>query len=198
MDMQFSTDEAIWENIQRANGMAAHILRYHTGEFTNEDVVAHFLSGKVRQGRSREEIAEILSGPKPKLNRYLTNSKNDIIRGEKAKKRGNGIPITSLDEIESFWPPLGNDVVVNPEDHLQEKEAAMHTKSVLDKLLEGSQLSDTQHNIINLTRQGCPVEEIAKVLGISIDSVYARRTEAMKKLAQKARQMKFHITRSTK
>ena len=189
MDTRLLTEETIWKDIEHANEMASNILRLPLGGCTNEDVVAEFLLDKLRQGMTLEQIVQILRGPKGKRYRYLTNKKNDRVRHEKRKKRGSGVPVTSLDEIETFWQFPDDNLGINPEEFVSEKEFTMQMKSVLEKLLEDVSLSDTQRKIISLTRQGFTNNEIAKELGISTDCVYSRRAEAVKKLAYRAKHM---------
>jgi len=55
-------------------------------------------------------------------------------------------------------------------------------KDLLTRLIEKAELSETQIEILKLDQRGYSSKRIALELGIAVDSVYARRSEAMRKL----------------
>jgi len=67
-------------------------------------------------------------------------------------------------------------------------------KDLLTRLIEKVELSETQIEILKLDRRGYSSKRIARELGIDVDAVYARRSEALRKLAAAAR----HVSRNEK
>jgi len=195
MNRNHSTDEEVLDDTIK---MAGQILWSHPGGFTHEDVVPELLANLAERGRSWEEIFDLLRGPLPFIRRCLIHKKDDMIKREFAKKRGGGVPIDSLDELEEISQYPADNSMVNPEEYLAEKEDRMEKLSMLEELLGKVSLSDTHRSILALLRQGLTNEEIANELHISVESVSTRLSEARQKLARKAEQMRFFSLRSSK
>jgi DNA-binding CsgD family transcriptional regulator len=175
-------------SVARANQVASRLLRLPLGAHTSEDVVSALIEKELRAGKSLPEIEQSLTGP----GRYrrLANVKNDIFRWETAAKRGRGEPSASFEDVEPIFETAGDD----PETELIGKEACARMKDLLAQLLEKVKLSETQLQILELDQQGYSSKQIARQLGIDIDAVYARRSEALHKLAMAAR----HFSRNEK
>jgi len=167
--------------VQHANNVASRVLRVDLGGFTSEDVVGAFIEKLVKRGEGQTEIESIMNDPK--LSSYLKNTKTDLWRKEVAAKRGNGVPNTSLDEIEHFCGSNSH----NPESLLIQKESAIEARDLLMTLFEDSGLSETQIQILELDRQGYSNEEIAQLLKTDVDTIYSRRSEAMRKLIKRVK-----------
>ena len=176
------------QTLERANQMAGRLLRLNLGAHTSEDVVSTFIEKELRRGKSLPEIQEVLSSPG--AYRRLENVKNDIFRWETAVKRGSGKTTQSLEDAEPYVKPTAE----SPETELIRNEEVAHMKDVLTRLLEKVQLSETQREILNLDQKGWSSKRIARELGIDINSVYARRAEALSKLAAAAK----HFTKKDK
>jgi DNA-binding CsgD family transcriptional regulator len=174
------------ETLQQAHNVARSLLRLQLGTHTSEDVVSMLIEKELRTGKSLSEIQEALSGPG--MYRRLENVKNDIFRWETAKKRGSKQQVVSLEDVESFRGVTAD----NLETELIRKEDFAHMKDVLTHLLEKVQLSQTQLEILNLDQKGWSSKRIARELGIDVDSVYARRSEALRKLALAAKRLSQH------
>lgn len=175
------------DSIDRANRVASRVLRSHLGAHTHEDVVSALIEKEVRAGKSESEIQALLN--KPGLYRRLSNIKNDIFRWETAKKRGSREPLVSFEEAEPF---LG-ETMETPEFELIWKEECAHMNDLLNRLIKKAELSDTQLKIFQLDREGYTSEEIAAQLQVDVNTVYARRSEAVRKLAQVARHISKHL-----
>ena len=193
------------QSVERARRVAAGLLRSPLGAHTCDDVVSTFIEKELKAGKSEDEIVELLNSPS--LYRLLENVKNDIFRWETAGKRGGGQPSVSLEDMELFlsrptddpetirgYAGLGGLVFLStpmddPELALIRKEGSAHMNDVLSRLIGKASLSETQLAILNLDRQGYSSEEVARALGMDIDVVYARRSEAMRKLIAAARHM---------
>ena len=167
--------------VQHANNVANRILRVDFGGFTSEDVVGEFIEKQVRRGEKQANIEEMMQGSK--LPRYLKNTKNDLWRKEVALKRGNGVPQTSLEEIEHYYPSNSD----NPEHLLIEKEDAIEKKDLLAAFLRDAGLSKTETQILEFDAQGHSSETIAGLLKTEVDTVYSRRSEALRKLKKQAK-----------
>lgn len=171
------------QSMERAYRTAGYLLRTHLGAHTSEDVVSVLIEKELRMGKSLSEIQEILSGPG--MYSRLKNVKNDIFRWETAVKRGRGQPSVSFEDAEPF---VGS-VTDGPETELIQKEDIARMNDLLSRLFEKVELSDTQTKILQLDRQGWSSRRIARELGIDVDTVYARRSEAIRKLASAARHL---------
>lgn len=171
------------QSLARAYQVAASLLRSHLGAHTSEDVVSLLIEKELKMGKSLSEIQEMLSGPG--MYRRLANVKNDIFRWETAVKRGNGQPAVSYEDAEPFLGTTTDD----PESALIRKEDFMHKQDVLTRLIEKVELSETQIEILNLDRRGYSSKRIAQELRIDVDAVYARRSEALRKLVSAAKQL---------
>jgi DNA-binding CsgD family transcriptional regulator len=171
------------QSMERARRVAARLLRYPLGAHTCEDVVSIFIEKELKAGKSEEEILVLLNSRG--LCRLLANVKNDIFRWETAIKRGRGQPSVSLEGVELFLSTPTDD----PESAMIWKEGCAHMNDVLTRLIEKAGLSETQLEILNLDRQGYSSEEVARALGMDVEVVYARRSEAMRKLIAAARHM---------
>lgn len=195
------------EGVKRANRVAGFVLRVPLGMHTSEDVVSAFIEKQIKAGRTLGEIEAMLSGPK--IHKYLTNMKNDIVRLEQAFKRGSDAPRVSFDEAEPIlWeilegsgtvrPPDVTDEIEfgaetdNPEAVLVRKEKDTEMRNFLARLLEKVNLSALQARIIELDQKGFTNEEIAREVGVDVKTVYSRRSEAHRKLASAAKRMIQH------
>jgi DNA-binding CsgD family transcriptional regulator len=167
--------------VQHANNVASRILRVDFGGFTSEDVVGAFIEKQVRRGEGQTRIEEMMKGPK--LSRYLKNTKNDLWRNEVALKRGNGVPHTSLEEIEHYYGSNRD----NPETLLIEKEDAIEKKDLLAAFIRDAGLSRTEIQILGFDAQGHSSETIAGLLKTDVDTVYSRRSEALRKLKKQVK-----------
>jgi DNA-directed RNA polymerase specialized sigma24 family protein len=176
------------QSVVHANRVASRLLRSSLGAHTSEDVVSTLIEKELRTGKNLSEIQESLAGPG--MFRRLANVKNDIFRWETAAKRGNREPVTPLDEVEPFLVAAGE----NPEIELIRKEDFAHMKDLLTQLLEKVKLSETQMQILEFDQNGYSSKRIARELGIKIDAVYARRSEALRKLVVAAR----HLSKNKK
>lgn len=174
------------ESVEYATRAASRVLLSDLGANTHEDVVSMLIEKEVRAGRSESEIQATLRGPG--LYRRLANAKNDIFRWETAKKRGSREPRVSFEEAEPFLRETMDD----PESEMIRKEAGAHMNDLLNRLIEKADLSDTQRRILQLDREGFTSEEIAQALQVDVDVVYARRSEAVRKLALAARHLSKH------
>lgn len=166
------------ESVERAIRVAARLLRAPLGAHTHEDLVSVLIEKEHRRGKSPAEIQEVLSGPG--LYRLLANVKNDVYRWETAAKRGGREPSTSFDSTELF---LGTNRDEGPEEELIQKEHEARMKDKLAWLIEQAELSETQKEILERDQKGYSNKRIARELGIDVGSVYARRSEALRKLA---------------
>lgn len=194
------------QRVERANLVASRLLRSPFGAHTCEDVVSAFIEKQIRRGKSLQEIEAMLSSPK--IHKYLTNSKNDIVRWEKAVKRGSDNPPVSFEEAEPIlWGLLAKrgagrspesfdetDIPYgittgDPESEVIRRERDAEMKSILTHLLEKVRLSDVQLEILKLDQKGFTNEEIARELGIDVAIVYTRRSEAHRKLAAAAKRL---------
>jgi DNA-directed RNA polymerase specialized sigma24 family protein len=169
------------EIVDRANRVAGSVLRSHLGANTSEDVVSMLIEKGLRAGKNEREIQEMLQ--QPGLHRRLTNAKNDIFRWETAKKRGSREPRVSFDEAE----PILRETMESPESEYIRKEGFARMNELLKRLIEKAALSETQSRILSLDLEGFTSEEIAHTLHIEVDAVYARRSEAMRKLVAAAK-----------
>jgi len=205
MTMQ-ALSEATFEHVlERAMRVAGQVFRSPLGAHTCEDVVGDFILKQIRKGRNLEEITEMLSGPK--LHRYLTNVKNDIVRWEQAVKRGSNTPAVCFEEVEpiihSLFARRGLSPLMesqeadhvyglntgDPELDLIRKERDAEMDNFLHQLSGKVALSDIQKAILDLDRKGLTNEEIARELRTDVKTVYSRRSEAHRKLAAAARRM---------
>lgn len=166
------------ECIERANKIAGQILRVQLGGYTNEDIVGVFIERQLKSGKSQAEIETTIRGPQ--IYRYLENVKNDLYESETAIKRGGGLT-SSLDQVERYCGSNRD----NPELVLIHKEEV----NLLSQLINDAHLSETQTAILALDRKGYSSIEIARELEIDLDTVYARRSEAQRKLAKLARHL---------
>jgi DNA-binding CsgD family transcriptional regulator len=192
--------------VGRAVHAAARVFRTPLGAHTSEDVVGDFILKQVRGGRSLEEIAAMLSGPK--LYTYLTNVKNDIVRWERAVKRGSDTPPVSFEEAEPILfeilsrrglsrltespeeaEPVFGITGSDPEMDLIRKERDAEMKSFLHHLFDKVPLSDIQKAILDFDQKGLTNEAIARELGTDVKTLYARRSEAHRKLATAAKRL---------
>jgi DNA-directed RNA polymerase specialized sigma24 family protein len=171
------------QSVERAYHTAGYLLRTHLGAHTSEDVVSILIEKEIRMGKSLAEIQEILSGPG--IYSRLKNVKNDIFRWETAVKRGRGQPSVSFEDAEPF---VGSSTD-GPETKLIQKEDLARMNDLLSRLFEKVELSETQTKILQLDLQGWSSQRIARDLGIDVDTVYARRSEALRKLASAARRL---------
>ena len=171
------------QSVERANRLANRVLRSPLGANTHEDVVSMLMEKEVRAGKNEFEIQAMLN--RPGLYKRLTNTKNDIFRWETAKKRGSREPRVSFEEAEPFL----RETMDSPESEMIRKEVWAQMNDLLNRLIEKAELSDTQLKILQLDRAGFTSEEIAHVLQIDADAVYARRSEAVRKLAVAARRI---------
>jgi DNA-binding CsgD family transcriptional regulator len=171
------------QSLERANRMAGPLLRAPLGAHTSEDIVSALIEKELKMGKSLTEIQDMLNGPR--MRRRLVNVKNDIFRWETALKRGDGQASVSFEDAEPF---LGTDTD-DPESELIRKEDSAHMTDILNRLLEKVELSETQIEILKLDRKGYSSKQIARELGMEVDAVYARRSEALRKLAAAARQL---------
>lgn len=183
MVTRLKPDSSLWECIEHANQVAGQVLRSHLGAYTPEDVVGIFIQKQVSRGKDQAAIREMLSSPR--LYQYLQNVKTDCYRRENAAKRTSG-RAASFEEVESI---CGGPAQDNPEAALIRKESETEAKNVLEKLFEGLRLSETQLEILELDRRGFTTPEIAARLRTSVDVIYSRRSEAMRRLARKARRL---------
>jgi DNA-binding NarL/FixJ family response regulator len=88
---------------------------------------------------------------------------------------------SSLDLVERYCGSNRD----NPELVLIHKEEV----NLLSQLINDAHLSETQTAILALDRKGYSSIEIARELEIDLDTVYARRSEAQRKLAKLARHL---------
>lgn len=170
-----------YESVERAKQVAARLLRAPLGAHTHEDLVGILIEKEYKQGKTPAEIQAVLCNPG--LYRLLANVKNDIYRWETAVKRGGREPFTSFDSTELF---LGTEPEEDPEEELIQKEQDARMKDKLTWLIEQAKLSETQLEILNRDMKGYSNKRIARELGINVGSVYARRSEALRKLAEVA------------
>ena len=170
--------------LSRAYQVADSLLRSQLGAHASEDVVSALVEKALKKGKSLSEIQEMLSGPG--MYRRLKNAKNDIYRWETAVKRGGEEPRMSYDNTEQFIGTTTDD----PESELIQKEDLMHRKDLLIRLIEKAELSETQIEILRLDQSGYSSKRIARELGIAVDAVYARRSEALRKLTSAAKQIR--------
>lgn len=171
------------KSLSRAYRLASQRLRSPLGGHTSEDVVSVLIEKALRQGKRESEIQELLSGPH--LYRLLDNAKNDIYRSETAVKRGRGESVMPYEDAEPFLVTLWDD----PELELVRKEDAAHMNDVLARLFEEAELSETQLEILRLDLRGWSNKQIAHHLGMPVNAVYSRRSEALRKLAAAAAQL---------
>ena len=176
-------ETAFQQSLERAYQVADGLLRSELGAHTSEDVVSTLIEKVLERGKGLSDVQAMLSGPG--MYRRLENAKNDIYRWETAAKRGGAGPRVSYDAVE----PLLGSRNGNPELELIRKEDFMHRKDLLIRLIEKAALSETQIEILNLDQSGYSSKRIARELGIAIDAVYARRSEAMRKLSLAAKQI---------
>ena len=167
-------------SVERATRLAAKLLRSDLGASTHEDVVSLLIEKACKAGKSEAEILEALSGPG--LYRRLANAKNDLFRQETARKRGGREPIVALENAEPFVMRSTD----NLETELVRKEDFAHMKDVLTRLIQKVELSETQMEILELDRIGYSSKRIARELEMDIQAVYARRSEALRKLVAAA------------
>jgi DNA-binding CsgD family transcriptional regulator len=172
------------QTLTRAYQVADRLLRSQLGAHAGEDVVSTLIEKALNKGKGLSEIQEMLSGPG--MYRRLENVKNDIYRWETAAKRGGTEPSVSYEDAEPF---LGT-TIDDPESELIRKEDFMHRKDLLIRLIEKAELSETQIEILKLDQSGYSSKRIARELGIAVDAVYARRSEALRKLASAAKQIR--------
>ena len=172
------------ETLARAYRVAGSLLRSHLGAHTSEDVVSLVIEKELKKGKDLSEIQDVLSSRG--MYRRLENVKNDIYRWETAAKRGRGEPTVSYEDGEQFLKTTTDD----PESELIRKEDFMHRKDLLRRLIEKAGLSETQIEILGLDQRGYSNQQIANELGIAVDAVYARRSEALRKLASAAKQIR--------
>jgi DNA-directed RNA polymerase specialized sigma24 family protein len=177
MTTAVSPELNFYQSLERANRLASYVLRSPLGAHTSEDVVSRLIEKALRAGKSEAEIKAILD--KPGLYRRLDQAKNDIFRWETAKKRGSREPRVSFEEAE----PILSETVEDPESEMIRKEEVAHMNDVLNRLIAKADLSETQLMILHLDREGFTNEEIARALGIEVEIVYSRRSEAVRKLA---------------
>jgi DNA-binding CsgD family transcriptional regulator len=184
------------QSLEHAKQVAGYLLRSSLGAHTSEDVVSTFIEKELRKGKSLSEIQETLSSSG--IYRRLRNTKNDIFSWETAAKRGKGLPCESFEEeIPHFKTTMDEPVSDlflgtfsgNPELELIRKEELSTMKNILTRLLEMVELSETQMKILGLDQRGYSNKQIARELGIDIEVVYARRSEALRKLAAAARRI---------
>jgi DNA-binding CsgD family transcriptional regulator len=171
--------DTFWEEIDRANKVAGRLLRTDLGGATNEDVVAAFFEKRIIGGANQQELEAIMHSPK--FYGYLKNIKNDLYRAETAVKRGKGAPTVALDQIEFHY---GSDSD-SPEKKVVENEKVMEAFDLLTKLFGNGVLSQTQLRILRLDVEGYSTKEISELLGTDVNTIYARRAEAHKRI-QKA------------
>jgi DNA-binding CsgD family transcriptional regulator len=183
MERKNNSNDSFSSSLQHANNIASQILRVDLAGFTSEDVVGAFIEKQVKRGEGPREIEDMMSGPK--LRSYLKNMKNDLWRSEVALKRGSGAPNTSLEEVEPFY---GSDSH-NPENLLIQKETATEARDLLLVLMREAGLSETQRQILTLDQQGHSTETIAEMLKTDADTIYSRRSDAMRKLKKQAKRI---------
>ena len=171
------------QSMERANHAAARLLRSPLGAHTSEDVVSLLIEKELKAGKSLSEIQQMLDSPG--MYRCLANVKNDIFRWETAAKRGRGQPPVSFEYAEPFLRTTTDD----PESELIRKENVAHMKDLMTRLFEKVDLSETQLKILNLDRRGWSNKRIARELHMDVKAVYARRSEALRKLAAAARHL---------
>ncbi|MBI5963744.1 MAG: hypothetical protein HY863_09745 [Chloroflexi bacterium] len=181
------SSDSFSECIQRANRIASQILRVHLGGYTNEDIVGVFIEKQLKSGKGQAEIEKTIRGPQ--IYRCLENVKNDLYESETAAKRGKGLT-SSLDQVERYCGSNRD----NPELALIQKEEA----SLLAQLINDAHLSETQTAILALDSKGYSSIEIARELGIDVDTVYARRSDAQRKLAKLARHLANRDSKESK
>jgi len=169
------------KSMERARRVAARLLRSDLGAHTHEDVLSILIEKELKAGRCESEILEMLDSPG--LYWRLANVKNDIFRWETAVKRGRGELPVPLEDAELFLATTTDD----PESEMIRKEGCVYRNDVLNRLLEKARLSETQLEILKLDWGGYTSQEIAGELGIHVNVVYARRSEAMRKLVAAAR-----------
>jgi len=206
MTMEVPVEITFETILEQALNTAGRVFRNPLGAHTHEDVVGDFILNQVRRGRSLEEISAMLSGPR--LYKYLTNVKNDIVRWERAVKRGSDAPSVSFEEAEPILyellarrgssqsmespeetNPVFGTAIGDPELDLIRKEKDAQMKSFLHKLLDTVPLSDIQKAILDFDRKGLTSGEIARELRTDVKIVYSRRSEALRKLAAAAKRM---------
>ncbi len=187
------------QSLEHAMQVASRLLRTPLGAHTSEDVVSAFIEKELRKGKSLSEIKETLNDSG--IYRRLTNIKNDIFSWETAAKRGKGLPCESFEEEVPHFKTIMDEpesdlflgtITGNPEMELIRKEEFSMMKNILTRLLEMVELSETQKQILNLDQRGFSNKLIARELGIDVEAVYARRSEALRKLAAAAR----HISKT--
>ena len=174
------------QSYEHAKKIASHLLRSSLGVHTSEDVLCNFIEKELRRGQSLTEIMKTLNSPG--IYRRLANTKNDIFDWETAIKRGSGQTPVSYEDAQ---PILGT-ITGNPELELIRKEEFSMKKNILAMLIGKVKLSDTQEAILKLDQKGYSNKRIARELGIKVEAVYARRSEALCKLAKAAR----HLSKS--
>jgi DNA-binding NarL/FixJ family response regulator len=69
------------------------------------------------------------------------------------------------------------------------EEAAVQARDLLTVLIKDSGLSEIEMQILELDKQGHSSESIAKLLKTDIDTIYSRRSEAIRKLQKQARRI---------
>ena len=175
------------DSLDRANRVASSVLRSHLGAHTHEDVVSALIEKEVKAGKNESEIQDVLS--KPGLYSRLSNIKNDIFRWETAKKRGSREPLVSFEDAE----PILRETMANPEFEVIWKEECAFMNDLLTRLIKKAELSETQLKILQLDREGYTSEEIAAELQVDVNTVYTRRSETVRKLAQAARHIAKHL-----
>lgn len=183
MEQTNNSNDSFFSSLERANNTARQILRVDFGGFTSEDVVGAFIEKQVKRGEGQREIENMMSGPK--IRSYLKNMKTDLWRCEVALKRGNGASNVPLEEVEPFH---GSDTH-NPENLLIQKENETETRDFLTALMRAAGLSETQRQILALDQQGHTTEAIARMLKTDVDTIYSRRSEAMRKLKKQAKRI---------
>lgn len=165
-------------NLDKANSLARGILREPLGGFEYKDIVQRLLLRKIEKEVAIEKISELFQHT-GWLRRALSNIKNDMIREEKAKKRGgkkSPIPLERVDAITIFATRK------DPESLYINEEKKQQNQSLLKEIIDAAKLSENERKILDLTLEEYTSEEIAGIMGISVGAMYTRRSEAKRKM----------------
>jgi RNA polymerase sigma factor (sigma-70 family) len=176
MDEKLTLNEIL--NLKKANSIAKSILHEPQGSFEYKDIVQVLLLSKLEKEMAIESIADLFQHT-GWLKRALSNIKNDMIRKEKAIKRGGKNTPVPLDKIDCLAMFATQD---DPETSYIGEEKKRQNQSLLKAIIDKAGLSKSEKRILDLSREEYSSKEIATKLEISVDSVYTRRSEAKRKM----------------
>lgn len=169
--------QPIW--LRKMYSCAAWVMPEPLGPFDYKDLVGECLES-LSKSNTEDEISKRMSSPRYR-ERALINTRTSIYRWYTAAMRGGREPPIALEKVEGIMGSGSNRAT---EKSLAEKERKQLGKTLLDELMDSANLSPTERDVIELDRKGHVAEEIARELQTTKNTVYSRRSEARRKLAE--------------